>query len=188
MISARSKIFLLTLFTFTLVGLAFYGCGGDGGGGFSASSITFTPDGPGGKGDIWLELESAEPSKNRFKLKVIGDGIEGAYGVAGRLEFDRNICALGGAKSGDALEGGSAEIVAAAGSNEEGGVFGFSRSKNYESSSNLSADEVIGYLEFTVSAAGTTELSFVSKRSKVLNHKLDIVDVKNWLGGTLTVK
>jgi len=184
MTSHGARILLLFIFALALLGLT--ACGG--GGGFAATSITFTPDGPGGAGDIWLELESANPPGNSFKLKVIGDELKGVYGVAGRLKFDRAICSLKGAKAGDALKGNSAEIIAAGGSNDEGGVFGFSRSKDYQHGVNLSANKVIGVLEFKVESAGTTTISFNTKRSNALNQILDDVEVAHWLGGTLKVE
>lgn len=186
MTSHCTKTLLLLSFALTLLALA--ACGGGGGGEFTATSITFKPDGPGGAGDIWLELESANPSKNSFKLKVIGDDIKGVYGVAGRLEFDRSILALRGAKAGNALEGNSAQLIAAGGSNDEGGVFGVSRSKDYQHGVNLRADKVIGILEFEVKSAGTTTISFNTKRSNALNQLLDDVEVAHWLGGTLEVR
>jgi hypothetical protein len=154
---------------------------------FQATSIKFTPDGPGTVGQIWLEGGEFEPENNRFTLKVLGDEIENAYGVAGRLEFDVTIASLDDATAGDALQGNEAVLVAKGGSTDKGGVFGVSRSVDFQNSVTLSKDKVIGVLEFTVTAAGETTLKFDDDGSAVPNHDLDTNEIDSWLGGTLKV-
>ena len=150
-------------------------------------SVTFQPAGSAGAGDIWLELESSSPGDNRFSLRVKGDGLT-VYGVAGRLEFDPAICTLTGAQSGDALEGGTAKIVAAGGASDEGGVFGISRSGDFQTGADLKADRNIGVLEFSILSPGSTKISFTSDHSRVMNQNLESVEVAHWLGGTLAIK
>ena len=154
---------------------------------FQASSISFDPAGPGTTGQIWLELDQADPATNSFTLKVLGDGLDG-YGVAGRMNFDRLIAALDAAKPGDALEGNSAVIVAKGGDIDAGGVFGVSRSGDFENTATISSDKIIGTLEFSVSAAGTTAIDFDADRSSILDAVFEKVEVDSWLGGTLTVE
>jgi len=192
----KINLLILTVFVLAILGLSACSSGGneshqneqgDDDSGHSATSISFTSDSGAGTGNIWLEIDSTNPESKSFKLKVVGDGLA-VYGVAGRLEFDRSICTLDGAQAGTALEGNSAKIVAKAGSNDKGGVFGFSRSVEFMHSAQLSKDKAIGTLEFTVSKTGTTKIAFVEDRSKALDQELKSVDVVKWLGGTLVVK
>ena len=155
---------------------------------FTASSITFEPDDAGGAGEIRLELESVDLANNRFLLKVIGDEIPLTYGVAGRLEFDVELCALDQAQPGNALEGNGAVIIARGAGNEKGCVFGVSRSGDYTNSVQITADKIIGTLQFTVSKAGETRIDFDKNLSLCINHDFDAVEVSDWLGGKLTVE
>jgi hypothetical protein len=186
--------FLLYAFAATLlVTLPFTACksndnGDDDDDSFSASSITFTPNGSGQTGDIWLELVSSDPKTNSFQLKVVGSGIETAYGVAGRLTFDRKIASLDEATAGNALEGNNAVLVARGTSNDEGGIFGVSRSVDFQNDVEITESKTIATLSFTVLGTGTTEIKFVENLSRVMDKGLDSVEIGNWSGGTLTVE
>ena len=155
---------------------------------FTASSITFEPDSGSGDQTIWLALAGASPETNSFVLNVIGQAIDSTYGVAGRLEFDLELTALGQAQAGNALESNNAQILALGGPNDKGGVFGFSRSGDYEHSVTLSKDKIIGTLHLTVLGAGQTKIDFDDDRSHVIDHDLDALEVTDWIGGTLTVQ
>ncbi len=155
---------------------------------FTPSSITFTPDNSEGAGEIRLELKSTTPEQSTFVLNVIGDTINQAYGVAGRLEFDIEITTLQSAMAGVALEGNDATIKGLGTGNDAGGIFGFSRSVDYTHSADLSADKPIGTLTFTVTAPGETKIAFAEDRNTVMNHDLNPVEVDRWLGGTLKVE
>jgi hypothetical protein len=159
----------------------------DSGGQPAVGSIDFAAEGPGAAGDIWLELGEKDVAKQTFTLKVIGDGLT-AFGVAGRLIFDVSVCELTGITVGDALEGGTAELVGAAAGNDKGGVFGVSRSVDWQHSAAVSKDKVVGTLKFSVKKAGTTTIAFNADRSRALDEGLHSVEVANWLGGELTVK
>ncbi|HPQ67572.1 MAG TPA: hypothetical protein PKW95_00495 [bacterium] len=154
---------------------------------FTATLITFTPAGSPQAGDIWLELEP-DLKENSFILSVHGNAIEETYGVAGRLLFDREMASLDAATAGDALAGSEVQIKALGGSNDKGGVFGFSRSGDYTHSVTLDAGKIIGTLQFTVTAAGETDIVFDEDRSLILNHDFELAEVNNWLGGTLVVE
>jgi len=154
---------------------------------FSPTSITFMPDGQGAAGDIWLEQGATDVDKKAFTLKVIGDGLT-VFGVAGRLTFNESVCELTGIVAGDALEGGTAPIVAAAAGNDDGGVFGVSRSVDWRHSATIAKTKVIGTLEFSVKKAGTTTIAFNADRSRALDEGLHSVEITNWLGGELTVE
>lgn len=188
----RTNGALLLLLVLTLV-LAVAGCtkssdDDDDNNGFSASTITFTPDQAGGAGEIRLILGQASPETNTLVLQVVGDEITGAYGVSGRLLFDTQIAALTGIEAKDALEGNLAEIVAMSAGNDKGGVFGVSRSIDFEHSADLTTDKVVAELTFTVEKAGETKIEFNEDRSIALDHDLDQVEITAWLGGTLTVE
>jgi hypothetical protein len=147
-------------------------------------TITFTPQGPADPG-IWLELEAADPENGTFTLKVVGKGIGNVYGVAGRLAFDRTHCSLEAARAGDALLGGTATLVAAGASTADGGVFGISRSGDFENAVDLDGSRVIGYLDFLLQDTGSFDLSFVDARSRAIDPGLRYIEVDGWLGGTL---
>lgn len=149
--------------------------------------VEFTPDAPGEAGAIWLELGQVLAEENTFTLKVIGDGLT-AYGVAGRLLFDPQVVTLTAVQAGEALAGDNAVIVAAGAANELGGVFGFSRSVNYQQSAALVKTKIIGEVTFTIQDKGETTISFNVDRSRVLDHSLDSVEVGHWYGGKLAIK
>lgn len=154
----------------------------------ASASIQFQPAGQPGPGMVWLELGTVDVAEGTFTLLVKGDGLSTAYGVAGRLRFDTSVCTLQYARPGNALEAGTAEVIAAGAGNDEGGVFGMTRSKDFMRSAEITASEVIGTLHFEVAEPGTTEIRFADRRSAVLSHELQRVDVTAWLGGTLTVE
>jgi len=186
----RSCVWLVLLFSVSV--LVFAGCqksgdDDDNGGDVSFHSVSFTPEGQGGAGDLWLELGDVDVAHGKITLKVIGDAFA-AYGVAGRLLFDQKVLMLTGAYAGDALAGENVQIVAAGAANDEGGVFGFSRSGDYSSSAEVTKSKVIGTLEFKLIAHGTAEITFNADRSRVVNEVLDSVEVAHWLGGTVMVE
>ncbi|HPM77323.1 MAG TPA: cohesin domain-containing protein [bacterium] len=196
----KRLLYILTLIVAVGFALALGGCnksdddddndnnGDDDNDDFTATSISFTPAGEAQAGDIWLELAESAPAKNTFTLNVRGNAIAETYGVAGRLLFDRELTSLDSAEPGDALAGNDAQIKALGGSNDQGGVFGISRSGDYTHSVTLDAAKIIGTLQFTVSAAGTTDITFNEERSTILNHDFELAEVSNWLGGTLVVE
>ena len=180
------KFFFLVILILAVAGLAGCDSGGDKGGGGKGSPGSFEPEAQARSGDIWLKLEKA--SATHVTLHVIGDGISGAYGVAGKLIFDTSVLGMEGGGAGTALEGGSASVLAAIKGNDEGGVFGFSRSGDYNHSVDLKADKVIGILEFNVTKKGAVKIAFDPDHSKVMSHELKSVEVTHWLGGTITIK
>jgi hypothetical protein len=155
---------------------------------YVARAIRFVSDG-GGAGRIWLEQLESRPRENRVTLRVVGEGLA-AYGVAGRLAFDRRICALdgGGAVAGPGLEGNGATILAAAAGTAQGGVFGFTRSGDYRHAATLAAERPIGSLTLVVQGPGHTRIDFVSAGSKALDENLLDAPVGKWVGGTLIVE
>jgi hypothetical protein len=154
---------------------------------FSPSSIEFVPDDGDHTGAIWLELAEARPQEKLFKLKVVGDGLD-AYGVAGRFIFDTAITNLAGIVAGEALAGGDAELLVGAAGNRQGGYFGVSRSLGDRVAVPLTADGVVGTLDFVVTGPGVTHIRFNPPRSLVIDADAKPVKVSSWLGGTLTVK
>lgn len=155
---------------------------------FVATSITFTPDGPGAAGDIWVELESVNTEENTFVLKVVGDHVLSAYGVAGRMEFDTDMTTLNEARPGNALLSDDAQVMAKGAGNDAGAVFGISRTGDFVHGVVIEKTKIIGTLEFTVSAAGTTQISFHQDSSRVMSQDLEVVEVGQWLGGKLVVE
>ncbi|MDD5308640.1 MAG: cohesin domain-containing protein [Deltaproteobacteria bacterium] len=151
----------------------------------AGGAFGFEAEGPGKAGDVWLELESESPAARTFTLKVLASGLKQVYGAAGRLVFDTKVCALRSAAPGDALEGGKAQVIAKGGPNAEGGVFGISRSGDFETSVDLGSGAVVGTLTFEIVGSGTTDIAFVPERSHAVTHTLESVAVAHWLGGTL---
>jgi hypothetical protein len=163
------------------------GTGGEGAS-VPVHAVHFEPSGSPGPGSIWLEADGDVGSDGTFTLLVRGDGLATVFGVAGRLEHDPNVCSLEGAEAGDALDDGGAELLAAGAGRSSGGVFGVTRARDWQSSATVEANEVIGRLTFKAVAPGTTNVRFVTQRSKVLSHELKEVEVAQWLGGTVTVE
>jgi hypothetical protein len=159
----------------------------DDGGPSGQYEVSFTPESEPGDGDIWLELDEVDAKDQTFTLKVVGASLT-AYGVAGRLSFDRNVCQLDAGAAGTALAGDGVTLIGAATGNDLGGVFGFSRSVDFKHSAALSSDQAVGVLTFRIIGKGETPIAFVDKRSSVMDHGLDTVEVAHWLGGTLTIK
>jgi len=154
---------------------------------FQAKQITFTPAGSAQAGDIWLEMENADPAQNAFTLRLMGNGLTDVYGVAGRLTFDRAIGALNSAAPMVALGSGGATVATEAAANDAGGVFGFSR-QGLVAGVAFAEPVVIGTLEFNALKAGKTDIAFTENKSRVMNPDLEVVEVAHWLGGTLTVE
>jgi hypothetical protein len=137
---------------------------------------------------IWLELASTSPENFEFELRVRGDGIARAFGVAARLEFDKKVATLETATAGDALAGGPGEVIAQGGATEEGGAFGVSRTGTYTTGADISADQTIATLRFTVVERGETDIVFSELARTVLDPDLASIDVASWRGGTLRVE